>query len=104
MTIEDQLRAALRRESPPSGFAAKVIAKANSRRLPRWIWRRPMTLALAVAITLAAVIPPAVKDYRRRQQERALDAEAQLLTALSITQTQLRRVSDQIQKNTRPIP
>lgn len=100
MNIDDELRSALRREAAPPDFTANVLAGA--RRLAAPFWRRPVTLALAASLTLAALIPPAISEHRRRK--RALEAETQLLTALTIAETQLERVSATIQRNTRRIP
>jgi negative regulator of sigma E activity len=101
MNIDDRLRAALKREPAPRDFAASVMARAKAEEPVVPFWRRPLILVLAAALLLAAVIPPSVQEYRRRQQERALEAKARLLTALTITQTQLRRVSARIQRNSR---
>jgi hypothetical protein len=107
--FNEQLRGALRREPAPPDFAGKVLASARrSRVLPSsvWrsrapLWRRPLTLALAAGILMAAVMPPAIYEHRRRERERALEAKAQLAIAMSITQSQLRRVSAKLQRNTR---
>jgi len=92
MNLEDQLREALRAEAPPAGFAARVMERATP-----W-WRRPGTLAMAAALGVLAIIPPAVSEYR---QQRAKEAHEQLMTALSITRTQIRHVTEQIQETTR---
>jgi hypothetical protein len=109
MNLDDELRAALQHEPAPADFAAKVLAKttlarttlAKTRgyqaRVPPF-WRRPVTLAIAAALALAALLPPAV--YRYREQQRALEARDQLIAALSITKVQLQRVRQKIQ-NTR---
>lgn len=89
--IEDQLRAALRREPPPPEFAAKVVARARTAAS----WRKPAALALAAGFGIAAVIPPAVSEYR------AYEAKAQLLQALAITRVQFEQVRQKIQRNTR---
>jgi F0F1-type ATP synthase delta subunit len=101
MNIDDQLRRALKRESAPPDFAANVLARAKAETIVLPFWRRPLTLALAAILLLAAVIPPVISEYRQRQRERALEARAQLLTALTITKAQLRRVSARIQRNTK---
>jgi hypothetical protein len=100
VNLEDDLRGALRREPAPAEFAAGVLARTifqKPRVLP--FWRRPVTLAMAAALTFAAVVPPAVYEYRR--QRRALEARNQLILALSITRTQLQQVRDRIRQNTR---
>ena len=100
MNLEDDLRQALAREPAPPDFAAKVLAKtrdAAPRILP--FRRRPVTLALAAALGLAAVIPSAVSEYQRRQ--RAIEARDQLVRALSITRAQLVQVRTKIQRKAR---
>jgi len=107
MNLDDELRSALQREPAPADFAARLLAKTalakarsaspGGRVLP--FWRRPVTLALAAALALAALIPPAVYQYR--QQRRAAEARDQLIAALSITRVQLQHVRERIQQNTR---
>ena len=63
-SFENELRAALRREAAPPDFARMLRA-----RLPIPIWRRPALWAIAAALLLTALIPPAVSEYRNRQQE-----------------------------------
>ncbi|HWE48960.1 MAG TPA: hypothetical protein VG273_04195 [Bryobacteraceae bacterium] len=99
--FEQQLRRSLRREPAPPDFAAAVLARAARIKAVIPFWRRPLILALAAALAVAALIPPAVSEYHRRQQEQAAEARAQVLTALSITKTQLLRVSAKVQRNTR---
>jgi hypothetical protein len=95
MSFEDELRAALRRESAPPDFATSVLRK--TRVLP--FWRRPATLAMAAALAVAALIPPVVNEYRR--QQRAVEARDQLIEALAITKVQLLQVGEKIRQNTR---
>ncbi len=95
MNIEDDLRKALRREPAPPDFATKVLAR-TSHQPPV---RRAAVLALAAALALAAVIPPAIHQYRQRQ--RALEAKDQLMAAISITRTQLQQAKEKIRRNTR---
>jgi hypothetical protein len=95
MSFEDDLRKALRHEPAPPDFAAKVLARTG-RRPPA---RRAAVLALAAGLALAAMIPPAVHQYRQRQ--RALEAKDQLMAALSITRTQLQQAKEKIRRNTR---
>jgi len=95
MNLEDDLRRALRREPAPPDFAARVLHK--TRVLP--FWRRPVTLAIAAALLLAALAPPAVYEYRKHQ--RAVEARDQLILALAITKVQLQHVREKIHRNTR---
>jgi hypothetical protein len=62
-------------------------------------WRRPATLAMAAALAVAALIPPAVNEYRR--QQRAVEARDQLIEALAITKVQLLQVGEKIRRNKR---
>lgn len=100
MNFEDDLRQALAREPAPPDFTAKVLAKTRSGapRIPPFR-RRPVTLAIAAALALAAVIPSAV--YEHRQRQRAIEARDQLVLAFSITRAQLEQVRTKIQRNTR---
>jgi hypothetical protein len=95
-TFEDELRAALRREPAPPDFAARL-----RRRLPTPIWQRPVVWAVAAALLLAALIPPAVSQHRRQERERALEARRQLIVALKITSIKLRQTRERIQRATR---
>ena len=100
MNLDDELRAALKREPAPEDFAARVLAKtrtSGARVLP--FWRRPLTLALAATLAVAALVPSALYQYR--QQRRATEARDQLVAALSITRVQLQHVRERIQQNTR---
>jgi hypothetical protein len=105
MNLDDELRAALQREPAPADFAVRLLAKtalpktrtSKARILP--FWRRPVTLAVAAALALAALVPSAVYEYR--QQRRAAEARDQLIAALSITRVQLQHVRERIQQNTR---
>jgi len=94
MNLEDDLRAALRREPAPPDFAAKVMRRTRVVS----IWHRPVTLAIAAAIAAVAILPPA---YEYRQHQRALEAKDQLIAALSITQTQLQHTKQKLLQNTR---
>jgi hypothetical protein len=95
MNLDDDLRRALRHEPAPPDFAAKVLAR--TRVVP--IWRRPVTFAIAAALLLAALAPPAV--YRYRKQQRTVEARDQLILAFAITKVQLEHVREKIRRNTR---
>ena len=105
MNLDDELRAALQRELAPADFAARVLAKTTLARKhqerPRALpfRRRPVTFAIAAALAVAALIPPAVYQYHQRR--RAIEARDQLITALSITRVQLQQVKEKINRNTR---
>jgi hypothetical protein len=99
MNIEDQLREALNREPAPADFKRKVMqALPAKKRSPSLWWKRRLSLALAFALVLAAVIPALVMEQRHR---RGIAAREQLLTALRLTNTTLRHTKEMIHKNTR---
>lgn len=98
MNLEDDLRKALRREPAPPGFAATVLARASKTR-PMPFWRRPIALPLAAMLTVTALVPSAIYQYRR--QQRAIEARDQLIAALSITRTQLQQAKEKLRETTR---
>ncbi len=106
VNLEDDLRAALRREPPPGDFAAKVLAVAarESARQDSVVafpfWRRPAVWAVAAGIAAAAILPPAVLEYRHREERRALEAKHELLSALSITRAKLRQTRERVHRAT----
>jgi negative regulator of sigma E activity len=100
MNFEDELKAALQREPAPADLAADLLAKTTeSKTRARPFWRRPVTLAIAAAFALTAIVPSAVYQYR--QYRRAIEARDQLILALSVTRVQLQQVREKINRNTR---
>jgi anti-sigma-K factor RskA len=83
MNLEDDLRLALHRQSPPPGFAARVLeriereARAETRRRPAW-WR---AVAASVIFTAVAGGWTAHTIHQRREGERAKE---QLVQAMRI--------------------
>ncbi len=102
MNFEDDLRAALRREPPPGDFAAKVLDAANRQGLVIAFpfWRRPAAWAVAAGLAAAAILPPAVLEYRHREELRALQAKHEFLSALSITRAKLRQTRERVHRAT----
>lgn len=102
MNLENDLREALRRESAPADFAAKVLARTviSPIRVMPW-WRRPVVLALAAGLVLGALIPTTIFEYHQHEERRALAARNQLMAALAITRTSLKRAKARIQRQTR---
>jgi len=69
MNLEDELRAALRREDPSPGFANRVVARAQSSRapkqaMPRFIWAVAIAAMLVIGFT-------STYEYRQMKAERA---------------------------------
>ena len=91
MTIEDELRAALRREDPPPGFANRVVARTRSKSTARWAMPR---LIWASAIAAVVVVGFAgMSEYREKKAERA-GHEAVL--ALQIAAEKLNMTRDKV--------
>jgi hypothetical protein len=99
MNMENELRKALHREPPPAGFADRVIAKA-SQRAPRphqpWWKLRPLVFANAFALTAVLFIGGVM--YQRHEEQRALEARRQLVTALNVTRTSLQKAQERIRR------
>ena len=69
MNLDDELRAALRRENPSPGFAGRVVARAQSsaqpaRIRPRMIWAVAMAAMLLIGFT-------STYEYRQMKAEQA---------------------------------
>jgi hypothetical protein len=107
VNFEDDLRDALRREPAPGDFTAKVLAAAaqqpsvHKRGVAAFpFWRRPAAWAVAAGLAAAAMLPPAVLEYRHREEQRALEAKHELLFALSITRAKLRQTRERVHRAT----
>ena len=74
--LEDELRSVLRRENPPAGFAARVLARAGSH------WRRWAAAGIAAGLLLS------VGSFEYRQYE-GRKAKDQLLLAIGIAGSKL---------------
>ena len=89
MNLENDLKRALRREAPPAGFSARVMAKidvedrqsclSGQARSPVLHWWR----AAAASVTLAALLGGFV-THRIVERRRGERARQELLQALSI--------------------
>ncbi len=96
--LEKQLRSALRRCDPPTGFAERVMAHLDrdtdrdSQQKPA-SWKRWLKLRWAAIPALAAILVFGFwfRGYEQRQQEKeALAAKQQIMLALRITGSKLR--------------
>ena len=93
MNIEDNLRAALRREDPPPGFANRVLERMPPRRNHAWRhWRWAAAAAVLAVFVFSGV------EYRQAQQRMAGErAKQQLMLALQITGSKIHVVQQKIQ-------
>jgi len=96
MNLENDLRKALRRERAPAGFADKVIAQAGKPVRAPWWKFRPLVLANAFAVTAALFAGGVI--YQRHEEQRALEARRQLVTALSLTKASLQKAQERIRR------
>jgi hypothetical protein len=103
--FEQDMRSALRRDPAPPDFAGGVLARVAALsppvkvvRMP--LWRRPAAWALAAGLSIAAIVPPAVVEYRQRREARALEAKRELLVALAVTRIKFQQTRERIQRTT----
>ena len=91
MNLEDELRAALRREDPSLGFAKRVVARAQSSRAPRqsmlrFIWAMAIAAMLMIGLT-------ATYEVRQMKAERA---GREAVIALRIASEKLNSVREKV--------
>ena len=122
--IEDELRRALRRIDPPTGFTNRVMVRARDRSAVKsgFNWLRPFrmrfgsgdrwsgawlgwkpALGFAMAVAVLLVVASAVVWHRRQVREEQRQGElarAQVMQALRITSVKLHRVRTRVQKAT----
>ena len=79
--FEEELRAVLRRQEPPEGFAERVADRLATRQTRAHWWRRPAWALAAVVLLLGGF------RYQQQRQERnrGEQAKQQLLIAIGIT-------------------
>jgi hypothetical protein len=96
MNIEDELKAALRREDPSPGFAQRVVVRTQSspapkRAMPRMMWAAALAAMLVMGVAVTS-------EYRQQKAERAgRDAVLALRIAaekLNMTRDKIRRLEN----------
>ena len=91
MNLDEELKAALRREDPSPGFAQRVVARTRSKPRPRWAMPR---LIWASAIAAMVVVGFAgLSQYREKKAERA---GHQAVLALRIAAEKLNMARDKV--------
>ena len=93
MNLDDELRSAMRREEPPLGFTQRVVARAQTKPVPktgmfRMIWAAGIAAMLVIGFS-------AVSEYRQVKAERAA---SQAGVALRITAAKLNMTRDKVLK------
>ena len=91
--FEDQLKGALRKQDPPTGFAERVIAKTKpAKRMPG----RPIWTFAAIAAALVVMIGVNHEVRERAEERRAEAASRQAVLALRITAEKLNAVRGKV--------
>lgn len=93
MNLDDELRAALRREDPSRGFAQRVVARAKAKPASQsWFPKMMWTTALAAMLVVGF---GGLSEYREKKAERA-GREAVL--ALRIAAEKLNSARDKVMR------
>lgn len=94
MNLEEDLKRALRRESPAPGFASRVMQRIEREAAPK---RYPWWRAVAASLTLTALIGggAAYQDHQRRVRE-GEQAKEQVLLALRIAGEKVRYAQTEV--------
>src|SRR5258708_38406902 len=93
--LEHHVRSALARKEPPPGFAERVLARIEQGKSRRSFWK-PWAAGCLAASLLAGAF--GLKQFEnRRDREQGQTARAQLLQALEITSSKLKRIQKKIE-------
>ena len=104
--LEDQLRAALRREEPPADLADRVLARLNRPVAPSWrdrlaiLAHPPRIQWVAIALMVSILLPTATVRYRR-EREKGERAKQQLLFAMRVAGSRLNRAQKRVLESSR---
>ena len=102
--FDDDLREALRRRQPPSGFAGRVLVRVRELETtskPHYGWRWMAGAAMAAVLVLAVSVS-AYREHRRNiEGERAKE---QVMLALRLTGSKLQSVQQHVQQRTIELP
>jgi hypothetical protein len=93
MNLDDELKSAMGREEPPLGFTQRVVARAQTKPVPktgmfRMIWAAAIAAMLVIGFTAAS-------EYRQVKAERAA---SQAVVALRITAAKLNKTREKVLK------
>ena len=91
MNVEERdLRRVLRRQSPPAGFASRVMQRIDREQRPRHKWWRAAAASVTLTIVLGAW---ATHEIREHQGERAKE---EVLLALRIAGEKVRYAQHEV--------
>lgn len=102
--LEDDLKAALRREEPPADFADRVLARLNRPPEPSWrerlsvLMRPPRVQWVALSVIVSVLIPFAGVQYHKERQYLAEGerAKQQLLFAVHVAGSRLHQAQRKV--------
>lgn len=92
-SVEEQLRTALRRRTPPPGFAERVMARTQKSGFRKSPWR---LAAIAAAILAAVSLGVFQLSGRRQDNAEGKMARDELLLGLQITADKLQLVREKL--------
>jgi len=104
--LEDDLRAALRRQEPPADFAERVLARLNQAPEPSWrerlsvLMHPPRVQWVAVAVMVSILLPTAAVQYRK-DMEKGERAKQQLLFAMHVAGNRLHQAQKKVLESSR---
>jgi hypothetical protein len=86
MNLENDLRRALHRQSPPAGFADRVLARIEREKpASRPVWWRAVAASVALAALLAGYT-----THKIVERERGIRAKQEVLVAMHIAGEKVR--------------
>lgn len=91
MNLEHDLKRVLRRQSPPPGFASRVMQRIEREKAPKRAWWRAVAASLALTAILGGWAAREV--HQRREGERAKE---QVLLALRIASEKVRYAQHEV--------
>ena len=99
MSFEDDLRASLRHQRAPEGFAERVIARASTHRIHA-VPKRHLTLqryaAVAAGVAVMVLAPAAIEQHQERQAGERAGRE--VIAALHLTKSKLKRTQSMLRE------
>jgi hypothetical protein len=92
MNLENDLKRALRRESPAPGFAGRVLQRIEAgERTKRPVWWRTAAASITLAAILGGYATHKVVEHRRGER-----AKEQVLTAMRIAGQKVRYAQQEV--------
>ena len=93
MNLEQDLKRALRRESPPAGFAGRVLQRIERDAKPPRRWWRAVAASLTFTVVRGGGLGYGIHRQRQAEGERARE---QVLLALRIAGEKVRYVQHEV--------